>query len=472
MPINYPQFRHLGAQDVGGFGGVDLMGSIRAGLQNANAMQEARFKPQIMQGQIRNQELLNKINEAKAQYAGQKEEAAINQMAAQTALSQGNLSLIPYYKQLYSAQAQSAAAKAKQAQEQERIFESIRNGTFRNQSQPAGTQEQQPQDYMSALRGQELPQGQGPLANQSQPQVQNNNLLPGGVNPDDILRGLSYKAYGLTAPTEGHTLTGAARDAESMKLLRDKYGANSDIVKTAEAQQKAETQRKEDLSEIRHRQLNGLKPGDTEIKDPNTGETIGFRKQTTEKQKESAKNTALFNSIFPYVYKGGAPFSGTGAASKLYETIKRAKTDPKAKQELLAFMIADKALTNTTITEAARFQSGKTNQVYNRYADSLKTENIHPKLKKWLKEYGIASEMNLLAGQEWQRILNASEKNANERIPATMDYYFNPEKQFEYQQKLANQNESLENNNVEPDNTITKNGKTFKMINGEWYELR
>jgi hypothetical protein len=121
MPINYPQFRRLNAAETGGFGGVDLAGSLRSGLQNANAIQEARFKPQQMQEQIRSQELANKINEAKAQYAPEQElanlkykQAGIGHLGAQTRNIEAEMGLLPYRQKLIQAQTSRAEQLANQ----------------------------------------------------------------------------------------------------------------------------------------------------------------------------------------------------------------------------------------------------------------------------------------------------------------------------------------------------------------------
>lgn len=243
------------------------------------------------------------------------------------------------------------------------------------------------------------------------------------------------------AADKGSAYTGAAREGLDMVRLKDEFGKDSEQYKTAQAIQKQKEQQHADLSEIRHRQLNGLKPGDTEIKDPKTGQIIGFKKQTDAKQKESAKNTVLFNELYPLVYKGGYMLSGAGATAKLEQAAREYRTNPKARKLIDDFLISEKALGNTTVTEAARFGAGRTNQTFNRFAETLKAEDIHKKLKKWIKEYEIPPEATLKAGLRWTKILNDAEKKANSRIPATYDYYFDPEKQFAAQNK---QNESTE----------------------------
>lgn len=96
------------------------------------------------------------------------------------------------------------------------------NQNTNGQQQGLQQQAQQPENIMDMLlqdQQQEMPQGQGaimseqmpqPMQEQMQPQdivaqqnpINNeNNTLPGGVSKDEILRGLTYQAFGLKPPT-------------------------------------------------------------------------------------------------------------------------------------------------------------------------------------------------------------------------------------------------------------------------------
>ncbi len=251
-----------------------------------------------------------------------------------------------------------------------------------------------------------------------------------------LLRGFFKKHFGVDplGSSKENAYTGPAREALDLSRLKKQFGENSEEYQTAKALEHAKTQQHEDLSAIRARQLNGLKPGDTEIKDPNTGQTIGFKKQTTDKQKDAAKNTVLFNQLYPLVQLS-AELSGPGAASKFHNAAKTYKTNPESRRIIDNLLIADKASTTSAVTESSRFNAGHTNQTFNRLVDTLKSEDIHKKLKKWIKEYEIPAEANIKAGKRWQEELNKAEKLANSRIPATMDYYFDPDKQFAAQQE-------------------------------------
>lgn len=101
MPINYPAIRGLSPAEAGGFGGIDLAGSIRSGLENSNRIQEARFKPQQLLEELRAKRLANKINEAKAKFAEQQElanlqytQAGTGNLGSQTSLNKTNIQRI------------------------------------------------------------------------------------------------------------------------------------------------------------------------------------------------------------------------------------------------------------------------------------------------------------------------------------------------------------------------------------------
>jgi membrane-associated HD superfamily phosphohydrolase len=160
-------------------------------------------------------------------------------------------------------------------------------------------------------------------------------------------------------------------------------------------------------------------------------------------------------------FKGASPYSGPGATFRMEEDARKYKTDKAAQKRMDALLIADKALTNTTISEAARFQAGRTNQTYNRYAESLKADDVPARIKKWIKEGLLPASANLKAGVTWQQELNKAEKKALKSIPATHNYYFDPDKQFEHEQSMHQENEpeEAENNTVI---VIDPNGKKFE----------
>jgi|GEM_PF-5267591 hypothetical protein len=437
----------------------DYMSAIKQGM-------ELGYMPRTHQNTEFGKELANKINEAKAKYAMQQEAATLQG-------KQGELSLLPLRRQMLQAQYDAQLSKAKQA----KFYQDMMNDYFSDKRNNVGSTVAEPKTEAPTSFAEQLlrsnpkeeftPGGQGMFAPQPEPSPQpTGQQLPFGINKDDFMKAMFYKQAGLTPPTNKEAaLTGSARDAESMLRLKQQYGENSTVVKQAEAIEKAKSQRQEDLSDIRHRQLNGLKPGDTEIKDPNTGQTIGFKKQTTEKQKESAKNISLFNSLYPLAFKGAAPFSGPGATFKMEEAARKYNTDKKSAKMIDDLLVADKALTNTTVSEASRFQAGRTNQTYNRYAESLKADDVSARIKKWIKEGLVPASANLKAGMRWQQELNKAEKKALKSIPATQDYYFDPDKQFEHEQNMHHGNESEE---IEDEKII--NGKTYVKENGKWYE--
>ncbi len=308
-----------------------------------------------------------------------------------------------------------------------------------------------------------------------QPQQQAN--LPGNPSSADLdlmrkfpaLRGLYKKHFKIDPLAEEEkALHGPARDAADLEKLRKSAGENSPVYQNAKADYDARSQQHADLSTIRNRQITGLKPGDTEIKNPETGQVEGFRKQTTEKQKEAAKNKVLFNHFAPLIFKVSDKLTGPGATETLYNAAKTYKTNPESKKLVDDALIAIKAAANTTVSESARFQAGRTNQTYNRFAETLKSNDIPKKLMKWIQEFDIPGEANKKAGEKWIKLLNEAEKNANKQIPATYDYYFDPEKQFAHQQEKYSGNHNKQEVSEE---TQKLNGKTYKKINGEWHEV-
>jgi len=208
----------LTAADLGGFGGFDLGEAIKSGLENANLYQEAKYKPQNLAEALRAAQLANKINEAKAQYAMEQElanlkytQAGTGHLGAQTKNLEAERGLIPLRQRLLAAQEMATRQKAEEALRKEQMFADIRAGRFPGlQNQPTQpysgqqqiNQEQQPQDYISMLRGQEFTQGGAGL--QRFPEQQQVQQPPQQIGPsqNEILRGLMYQAYGLKPPTE------------------------------------------------------------------------------------------------------------------------------------------------------------------------------------------------------------------------------------------------------------------------------
>ncbi len=298
---------------------------------------------------------------------------------------------------------------------------------------------QQPQADVPALNEQAI----NPLeaANASSA---TNGLDMEKIKKDPLLRAAFKQLFKYDPIEKPSSYTGAAREGLDMARLKKDYGVNSEAYRNAQAiQQSKETQRK-DLSDKRSRELHGLKPGDVAIHDSETGEEIGFSKQLTKDQQMQEENRVKFDEIYPLVFNGASVFSGPGATLKLEQAAREYKINPKARKLIDDFLIAEKALTNTTVTEAARFGSGKQNQVFNRYRESLQAEDVPKKLKKWIKEYGIPAEANLKAGQRWQKILDEVDNKAKRLVPARRNYYYDPEKQYAHDEEMHRGQKSAE----------------------------
>ena len=339
------------------------------------------------------------------------------------------------------------------------------------QGQPSSQQSFLP-SIGAALRGGNQPQGQGqfpalqerimqggmpqdnaiPQLNEqavspmeaSAPQGSGNGLNMEAIKSSPILRGWFKKHFGIdpASADRGSAYTGSAREGLDLARLKKQFGENSEEYRNAEAISHAKEQQRKDLSEKRQRELHGLRPGDTPIIDPDTGEEIGYSKQLTKDQAMQEENKIKFDMLYPYVVEGASVFSGLGATKKLEQAARTYKTNPQSKKLIDDFLIAEKALTNTTVTEAARFGSGKQNQVFNRYRESLQASDIHDKLKKWIKEFEIPSEANRNAGRRWQKILDEVDNKSKKMVPARRSYFNDPEKQFQHdQEQFASQRE-------------------------------
>lgn len=87
MAINLPQFRQLGAQDMGGF---DLAGSLQSGFDTYSKYHEAKNKPKSLAEALLSQQLSNKINTPYAENADQMFQADLNSRQANIGATQEN----------------------------------------------------------------------------------------------------------------------------------------------------------------------------------------------------------------------------------------------------------------------------------------------------------------------------------------------------------------------------------------------
>lgn len=252
-----------------------------------------------------------------------------------------------------------------------------------------------------------------------------NDMSPHGL----ALRSVLEKKFPSMFKEVNRPYQGAARNALDLERLKKEYGEGSEVYQNAKAEQEANIQGKRDLSLIRDRTISGLKPGERWIKDENTGERIGIQHTLNEKERNAEEGRAMFNELYPIVYKGAAPFSGEGSIRKLEEAAANYKTDPNARKMFDDFLLAEKALTATVVNEAATLNAGKTNQTYRQLRESLIADDIPRKIKSLIKQYQIPASANLKSALSFQKLLNEATTNSRKMVPATRDLYFSPELQ-------------------------------------------
>jgi len=353
--------------------------------------------------------------------------------------------------------------------------------------QSMGSQQQPPVNLMDMInqgQGQEMPQGQGAMMPQEeeqqpmnamggqeqpqQPEQPGGGQLPGGIDMDEIKRALTYQALGLKPPAQtGLAYTGPARHAIDLSRIKKQFGANSEEYLNARAEYEAAIDAKKDLRDIRARAKAGLKPGETQFFDEQTGLPLGKEIPLTAKERESEEGNILFNELYPVVYKGAAPFSGEGSISRLENAAANYKTDPRARKLFDDFLLSDKAMAATLVNEASTLKSGHTNQTYNRLKASLDAQDIPNIVKKLIKEYQIPASAQLKAAMRYQKLLSEARTKARKGTPATQKLYYSPELQALHQQEME-QGNVASNNKATEKKTI--NGKTYEKIDGEWYE--
>jgi len=240
---------------------------------------------------------------------------------------------------------------------------------------------------------------------------------------------------GIKIPTakESNILHGPARDAADLEKLRKDVGEASPVYQNAKAVYDAQIDAKKDLRDLRARTKAGLKPGEKEFFDSQSGEPLGKEIPLTAKERESEEGNILFNELYPYVYKGASPFSGQGSIRRLEQAAANYKTDPKARKLMDDFLLSEKMMAATTVNEASTLKAGHTNQTYNRLKESLEAQDIPKLVKKLFKEYGLPPSAQLKAAMRYQKILSDARNKARKGTPATQKLFYNPQMQAQYE---------------------------------------
>lgn len=288
-----------------------------------------------------------------------------------------------------------------------------------------------------------------------------------------MLRGLYKKHFGVDPlAEEGHALHGPARDAADLDKLRRQMGEESEVYQNAKAQYDAAIDAKKDLRDLRARTKSGLKPGEKEFFDEKSGEPLGKEIPLTAKERQSEEGNSLFNSLYPYVYKGSSPFSGEGSIQRLENAAKNYKTDKKAAQLFDDLLLADKMMGATVVNEASTLKAANTNRSYQMLKDSLEAQDIPKIVKKLIKDYQIPASAQLKASMRYQKALSDARIKAKKGVPATQRLYYNPELQAQHEAQSSNITESDKKSHKQKKEIKIIDGKKYKKIKGEWYEIQ
>ena len=356
-------------------------------------------------------------------------------------------------------------------QQLQHMIESL-NGVGRQQGQGSpqapGMQQPIPSQEEGEGLGMFTPEGMQEAQQQTQlPQQQTPHSAPqGGIDMDaiknnPILRGYFKKHFGVDpAAGEHNVLHGPARDAADLAKLKKEVGENSEVYQNAKNAYDAQLDAKKDLRDLRARTKQGLKPGEKEFFDEQTGEPLGKEIPLTSAERQSEEGNILFNELYPYVYKGAAPFSGEGSIRRLEQAAANYKKDPKARKLFDDFLLAEKMLAATTVNEASTLKAGRTNRTYNMLKESLDAQDVPKTIKKLIKQYGLPASAQLKASMNYQKALSEARQKARKGTPATQKLFYNPEMQAQHEaQTNEEQPNSNENKAVI---VIDPNGKKFE----------
>lgn len=278
------------------------------------------------------------------------------------------------------------------------------------------------------------------------------NPISTGPNWDQIQRAMTNELFGIKN-TELH---GPARDAMDLEELKNQVGEKSEVYQRALASYNAGIDAKKDLRDLRARTMAGLKPGEKEFFDPQSGKPLGKEVPFTNKERESEEGNILFNELYPYVYKGASPFSGQGSITRLQQAAANYNTDPMARKLFDDYLLADKMLSATTVNEASTLKARGTNATYNMLKESLETQDIPKIVKNLIKQYQIPASAQLQAAMRYQKILSDARNKARSTVPATQKLFYDPKQQQAY--------EATQLGNV-PNNVATSVNKNVIVIN-------
>tara|TARA_R110002126_G_scaffold289448_1_gene444385 strand:- start:1235 stop:2512 length:1278 start_codon:yes stop_codon:yes gene_type:complete len=332
-------------------------------------------------------------------------------------------------------QQQQARLQQQFAQEQQdrAMLDQMMNGGGQPMGQPS--EHQMPTQEYGQGMGMFTPEGMQEAQQQSQQQPQGEQQ-PGGMNMEAIknnpmLRGLFKQRFGIDPMTSEASLQGPAREAMDLERLAGMLpgGKENPVYKNAVKSYEGKQQTQQDLSNVRGRQLGGLKPGERWMNDPESGQPIGKETPLSSTERTEAKGRGFFNYTFPAISQGLAPLSGKGSITKLTNAASQYGQNPDATKLIDDFLLSKKLLTAGTVKEAATLASGKQKATYQQLRDSLDSSDIPKAVEKLVKQFGLPPEALINADKRFSTMLNDATKAGERSIPAYNKQYFNPESQ-------------------------------------------
>jgi hypothetical protein len=290
---------------------------------------------------------------------------------------------------------------------------------------------------------------------------QDSNIDYAMLQQHPALRGYFKKHFGFDPLTksEGASYHGAARDAFDLERLRKSEGEDSRVYKNALNAYNASLDAKQDLRDLRSRTKSGLRPGEKEFFDPDSGAPLGKEIPLSAKDMEAEEGNTIFNKLYPLVYKGASQFSGKGSIQRLQDAAANYKTDPKAKKLFDDFLLAEKALAATVVNEASTLKAGKTNTTYKMLKESLEAQDIPRFIKRYIKEYNIPASAQLKAAMRYHKALSDARVYARKSTPATRKLFYDPERQAQHEESMMKQS-ITSSENVSPENISKKDIST------------
>lgn len=396
----------LTPQDMGGF---DLAGSLRSGMQTYEQGVKSAYAPKNASEALLAQQLNNKINQAKAQYAMQNE-------AANLAHTQAGTGLIGEQTRGLGIENQYMPEKLKMALQQERFK---LDNPLLNMTGSAGQVgsllylQQHPE--LMGSGGQDsgqLNQGQSFIS----PINKNNDM-----NPTELLRQAIQAS--LQPKSKQYAPSNTIKDLDALRDVESGF-----VPGTNRSQQFGNKREQEYYINALREKTQGLKSGEHYLYDPDSKDKIGIERPLSAEERKVETGRAFFNEVVPIIRKGSAEFSGKDSIKKLDYYASHYNDDPIAKQKIDDLILSDMALTSGVINEAATLGGGRTNQTFNQLKKGLSTSDIPEKLKKYELGFKIPAEAFKNASIKFQDLINRATERSATGVPATKVNYFHPEK--------------------------------------------